>query len=292
MRRTAALVITGFVALGLTACSGGEEGDADAFCDDLEELAEQIRDRDFDNRDGLQDIRATVNALLEDAPSGAPLEAVQAVRDAIREENQRGEELLETMVDELEDHAEDCDIDDFGEVEDPVIDTTTSSTTSSSTTSSTSTSDTVGGGAALEPEDVVIGGRDPVPAGIDPQFADLAQNCFNGLARACDDLFLQTPFNSVEEAYGLTCGGRITEAEGAEVNCVELLFAAVAPPVGITDTANAQACFEGSMVACDDLFNGAAPNTPDRAYGFDCGGRVLNTNAFCVDIFGEVSVVG
>ena len=64
------------------------------------------------------------------------------------------------------------------------------------------------------------------PEITDPDEVADAQDCFRGLASACDDLFAITPIDSVGETYGKTCAGRITEAEGDAFDCVELLFAA------------------------------------------------------------------
>ncbi len=49
------------------------------------------------------------------------------------------------------------------------------------------------------------------PSLDDPDLAALAQSCFDGDGRACDDLFFQTDVGSEEETYGATCGGRFEE---------------------------------------------------------------------------------
>jgi hypothetical protein len=41
-----------------------------------------------------------------------------------------------------------------------------------------------------------------------PEFDDLAQSCYEGDMRSCDQLFNETPVGSDYEAYGDTCGGR------------------------------------------------------------------------------------
>jgi hypothetical protein len=69
-----------------------------------------------------------------------------------------------------------------------------------------------------------------------------------------------------------------------------LMIAPIAVPAEVVDQANGQLCFDGDMVACDDMFRAAAADSIDQAYGGLCGGRVQDTSAFCVDIFGDVSL--
>lgn len=53
-----------------------------------------------------------------------------------------------------------------------------------------------------------VGDPTPPPSFDDPEFAGLAQDCYEGNFEACDDLYLSSPFGSAEEEYGDTCGGR------------------------------------------------------------------------------------
>jgi hypothetical protein len=143
---------------------------------------------------------------------------------------------------------------------------------------------------ATDPADVLVGSRLDVPAEItDAQEIADAQDCFRGLAVACDDLFLETAVGSVGETYGKTCAGRITEDEGDAFNCDDLLFAAFDVPGDVVDQATALACHDGDMVACDDLVRNNPDGGPDNDYGFVCGGRVLDTNVFCNTIFGDTT---
>ena len=50
-----------------------------------------------------------------------------------------------------------------------------------------------------------------VPTLSDPSFQPGAQACFEGDMAACDTLYWTTPVDSPEEAYGLTCGGRLPD---------------------------------------------------------------------------------
>ena len=89
------------------------------------------------------------------------------------------------------------------------------------------------------------------------------------------------------EAYGSSCAGRV--AEGTNGNCGDLITAPVPVPAEVTDTANAQACFDGDMNACDAQFGAAEPGSADQIYGGLCAGRVQDTTALCVDIFGDTA---
>lgn len=54
--------------------------------------------------------------------------------------------------------------------------------------------------------------------GDDPVFDALWDECEAGNARSCDDLYLDSPFGSTYELFGVTCGGRFDP--GATFNCV------------------------------------------------------------------------
>ena len=54
--------------------------------------------------------------------------------------------------------------------------------------------------------------------GDDPVFDALWDECEAGDARSCDDLYLDSPFGSTYELFGVTCGGRFDP--GATFSCV------------------------------------------------------------------------
>jgi len=54
-----------------------------------------------------------------------------------------------------------------------------------------------------------------------PEFDDLAQSCYEGDMRSCDQLFNETPVGSDYEAYGDTCGGRWPIS--ARPNCTQVI---------------------------------------------------------------------
>jgi hypothetical protein len=61
----------------------------------------------------------------------------------------------------------------------------------------------------------------PEGLGDDPALDALAQNCFDGDMQACDDLYLQSDFDSDYEDYGNTCGGRFPDNTDYCVNVVD-----------------------------------------------------------------------
>ncbi len=286
MKRLPILVLAA-VGLSLGACGGGGGGggDQDAFCDGLDALSEQVADGDLASNDGLDDVLGTVNdELLETADDGEQLDAVREVGETLAEADADDpDDTAETIQDELGDFAEDCEIDEFAAA--PEVTTTTAPETTTTTEGTTTTTEgVVTTGTAPDPGDVLVGARTE-PVGIAPEFQGLADLCFQGDAPSCDQLFLETPVDSADEAYGATCGGRVPD--GAANQCAQLITAPEAPPTDIIDQATARSCFDGDMQACDDLFNNAADGTTDRAYGALCGFRVQNTQEFCVPIFGE-----
>ena len=52
----------------------------------------------------------------------------------------------------------------------------------------------------------------PDGLGNDAALDTLAQSCFDGDFRACDDLYWESAIDSSYEVYGETCGGRVEEA--------------------------------------------------------------------------------
>lgn len=286
------MVLVGSLVFALAACGGDDGGgDDSAFCDSLEVLSDQVADGDLGNNDGLEDAVETANDLLEAAGSDQE-DAVRAVGEALAEADaDDAADTAETVQDELGDLADDCEIDEFAEAPEETTTTTTEPEEETTTTTEPDDgTDTTDGGGGIDPEAIDVNGRDPIPADIAAEFLPLAQACFDGDPVSCDDLFAQTPAGSVDEAYGDTCAGRIDDGQGFSLECATLMTPAVPVPAEVVDQANAQACFGGSMIACDDMFRAAAAGTVDQAYGGLCGGRVQDTAAFCVDIFGDTAL--
>ena len=286
------LVVLAALALLAAACGGGGGGggDEEAFCDALETLSDQVADGDLADDDGLEDVTDTVNDLLQAADEGEQLDAVNAVGDEIEGASaDDADASAETIQDELGGFAEDCDIDD-DEFAVPATTETTETTETTDTSDTTETTDTtgttIGGG---DGEAVLVSAREPVPADIAAEFAGLAQACFDGDMTSCDQLFNTTPAGSIDEAYGDTCAGRIEDGQGFDLECATVITGPIDVPVDVADQDTAAACQAGDMVACDNLFQSAAEGSIDRAYGALCAGRVQDTDALCVEIFGEVA---
>ena len=79
-------------------------------------------------------------------------------------------------------------------------------------------SDRRGEGFSLLCVDVITEPQ-PVPEAIDATFAEAADACNAGDMEACDQLYNETPPGSLDEDYGITCGGRVP---ARDVTCVDI----------------------------------------------------------------------
>lgn len=255
------------------ACGGdGDGGDEDAFCERLDELSARVAAGA--DRDELLDV---IDEVIEVAPAGDELDAVRDAGDDIA----GGDEPAAELRAELGDFADGCGIDEFAA---DATTTTTSTTEATTTTTEATTTTTPTGGA------VAVGPRQPVPA-VPEAFAAQAQACFDGDMAACDNLYASTDVGSVEEAYGDSCGGRIEDGQGFDLECTDVIGGPdpVPPDFDPAFVDQANACFDGDMAACDALFDSTDVGTEEERYGDLCGGRVPETDAYCVEIFGETA---
>jgi hypothetical protein len=286
MRRLPFLVLAALT-LALAACGGGGDGgDEDAFCDDLEVLSEQVIDGDLADDNGLEDVTDTVNDLVESAAEGEQLDAVRTVGEEVADADpDQSDDTAETIQDELGDFAEDCDIDE----DEFAIPATTATTGTIATADTVPTSDTTSTSTAGDV--IVVFAREPVPGDIAAEFAALAQACFDGDMASCDELFNTTPSNSVDEAYGDSCAGRIADGRRFDLECIDVFPGPQPFGADVVDQSSAQACFDGDMNVCDAMLG--SDNQADQQYGFFCGGRIdataADTDALCVAIFGPVA---
>jgi chemotaxis protein histidine kinase CheA len=280
MRRLGAHLVLALVLGLLAAC--GDDGDASVsseFCDGLESLSDAIADGDLDEQ-----IETINDEIVDVAADGEELDAVENLVNDYEDEGNDQAELAEEVEDELGEFAEECGID---EDEFAIAPTTTTETTEPSETTDTSAGSETTLPAEESGPDVLA--RAELPADIAAEYADLANACFEGDMEACDTLYDTTPPGSVDEAYGATCGGRLAEADAQASECATIITGPVDVPAEILDQANAQACYGGDMLACDELFDTSESDSLDELYGALCGGRVPATQAYCVDIFGEVA---
>ncbi|MEJ7845846.1 MAG: hypothetical protein WKF93_09390 [Acidimicrobiales bacterium] len=302
MTRGRTLITTGALLLALAGCGDdGGGGDEAAFCDALDDLSGQVTDGDVaDDIDGVVD---TVNALIATAPDGAPLEAAQALGDEVADADEDDEgdvaDVIELVQDELGPQAEDLcgeDPDEFAVAPEGEATTTTTEPDTTTTTTGGDDTTTTTAGDGEEGDSPPVGAREPVPGDIAPEFASLAQACFDGDMESCDTLFADTPPGSIDEAYGDTCAGRIDDGQGFTFLCATAIQAAIPAADAATAlgevqdpafAAQSDACFAGDQVACDELFTTAPDPSFERTYGAVCGGRVPTATVLCVDILGE-----
>lgn len=126
-------------------------------------------------------------------------------------------------------------------------------------------------------------GRPLGDVGDDPALDVLANECFAARISSCDELYASSDRGSVYETYAQTCGGRLAEiVEQVQPSC-DLRFNdpvptnAVPSPGRLGDSRRldrlVDACAEGSMVSCDELFDRSDLNTDYENFGATCGGR-------------------
>lgn len=128
---------------------------------------------------------------------------------------------------------------------------------------------------------------------IDPGLgAALHQACAAGDMQACDTMYYDSAPDSDGEAFGATCGGELPTADRF---CTELSGAATGShaPMGQAYSGSAaegneaalvNACYRGSMNACDALYD-LNLGAESRAYGATCGSRV-DTDQYCANLYG------
>ncbi|MGY1747027.1 hypothetical protein [Blastococcus sp. SYSU D00695] len=174
--------------------------------------------------------------------------------------------------------------------------TTSPVTTTEDTPPSTATSSAVecrepsGGGSPGVPDpDSPCDITEPDPDG---DLLPLAEDCADEDWDACDTLWSHSRSDSDWETYGATCGGRNPAAPGLCVATYEggatapsttdgtspgPIPPATIPPTGLGDdpslNAQAQACYDGDMRACDDLYFATESGSPYRGYADSCAGR-------------------
>lgn len=145
------------------------------------------------------------------------------------------------------------------------------------------------------------------PTGLGPDAAlnALAQACFDGDMAACDQLYSQSEAGSLYEQYGDTCAGRQPLETG--IYCADAFgktarqtttttpdSGAIPPatqqPTGLGDdqalNGLAEACYDGDMAACDDLYGQSDSGSLYEQYGDTCAGRQpAETGRLCADVF-------
>ncbi|MEM7273284.1 MAG: hypothetical protein AAF547_09415 [Actinomycetota bacterium] len=143
-----------------------------------------------------------------------------------------------------------------------------------------------------------IPATDAASPGENQTLDDLWTACGAGTADACTTLFGDAPIDSVYEAFGGSCGGRLTIPAAS---CPATLLPAAerpapgADPPGLDPTLDAlwSECRPGNGEACLDLFL-AADEEPYNYWAATCGGYI-DTNivlSSCTDWAGEADADG
>jgi hypothetical protein len=150
------------------------------------------------------------------------------------------------------------------------------------------------GGREITDCNTLFGGTSGTSApGLDPALDVYWDQCTNGSASACDQLFLAADGPDEYYDYGLFCGDR--EADF----CSSVLGDDGPPPIlaswGPTDPAPGTdpamdalwaACANENGQACFDLYQGSELASAYERFGFTCGGRAV---ADCGLLFGGAS---
>jgi hypothetical protein len=130
--------------------------------------------------------------------------------------------------------------------------------------------------------------------GSDPELDALYDECADGSADACDELWTTAENGTEYYDFGYSCGGVVPEGE-TEV-CSDVLGdggddsdpSGEPDSYGDDETLDAlwDACEDGDGQACDDLFFDSPVGSEYEEFGKTCGGRLEGLDAeteYCVD---------
>lgn len=131
-------------------------------------------------------------------------------------------------------------------------------------------------------------GAEADPAGSfgeDPYFDELYRACDNGDMAACDTLYIESPMGSEYEAFAGSCGGLYEESYGywceasaGETDTQEAGTQEAENPEDVYDPIDPyldplyDACTNGDMAACDDLYRESPVDSEYEWWGGTCGG--------------------
>ena len=108
-------------------------------------------------------------------------------------------------------------------------------------------------------------------AALDEMVDAYRSDCADGDMFSCDLLYLYSPFGSVDQEFGATCGGR---TDGSSANSCEQL----ADPEDLTDDqptleeiddAYREDCADGDMNACSELYSRSPYESDDERFALD-----------------------
>lgn len=119
-------------------------------------------------------------------------------------------------------------------------------------------------------------GDEPFGGRSDASVAELRSECEAGTLSACDQLYLDTPPDSEDEAFAMTCGGR-DPGGGHEGDCV----------ITYEGDEIRQACATGDLSSCDELYWATPEGSELEAFAMTCGGRSDDEHpGTCEEAFG------
>jgi len=183
------------------------------------------------------------------------------------------------------------------------------------------TSSTPGGTGTLPPATL-----EPTGLGDDPALDALAESCYEGDMAGCDELWRQSPSGSDYEHFADTCAGRQPAQSGSWCATTfpgassEVTTSSAPPSTGVITTYDvptttspgtdvpaglppatveptglgddplldelAQACYEGDMAGCDDLWRQSGVGSAYQDYADTCAGRQpALTGSWCQTTF-------
>ena len=126
--------------------------------------------------------------------------------------------------------------------------------------------------------------------GDDAELDALWDACEDGNGAACDELFWGSPVDSEYETFGNTCGGLFAEDE-VPLSCEEEIGGEkiiTDDDIGVSGSSYGDdpvldalydACADGDMTACDDLFWDSPIDSEYEDFGQTCGGLFTEADA-------------
>ena len=122
----------------------------------------------------------------------------------------------------------------------------------------------------------LFSGAEGVTYGDNPELDALWDACADGDLASCDDLYYDSAIGSDYEAFGSTCGETTDQVFG---RC------SVADADTYGDNAELDvlwdACADGDLVSCDDLYYGSGIGTQYEAFGSTCGATQADRYGRC-----------
>ena len=120
---------------------------------------------------------------------------------------------------------------------------------------------------------------EPFAYGDDEDLDFLYDECDEGAFDACDELYYASPEGSEYESFGSTCGDREDDLFGDCAVELEEDFDDEEQDADLD--ALHDACADGDMEACDELYFESPVGSDEEEFGSTCGGREEETTGDC-----------